>query len=342
LEGFGEVKQDSIEADMNFSALFLIILLVMMIVCLGLALKRNRRQMDRFLVLIGSEKTKSVKSETGKNEKFRTPKAANLAVLQQELIVKYLSQALANRELYLHYQPQYNNRLGKIEGFEALLRWKNPLLGEVCPASFVKIAETTGAIVPIGDWVLETACRFIKQVHEQGFTDCRIAVNVSAIQLQQKEFVPRVQTILKKVGLAARFLELELTESALVKSFDLMNFKLKLLRALGVQIAIDDFGIGYSSLSYLIQLKVDTLKIDKSFIEALTLIKESAILLKHIIAMGRQLGLQVIVEGVEDQTQVDFLAETDCYLVQGYFYSKPVAAETAMKMLASPVFVKES
>jgi EAL domain-containing protein (putative c-di-GMP-specific phosphodiesterase class I) len=251
----------------------------------------------------------------------------------EDLIGQLLRQAMGNGELYLHYQPQYNNRSGKIEAFEALLRWDNPLLGTVAPVLFIKIAEMTGLIVPIGEWVLRTACQFIKKIHQAGFSDCRLEVNVSIVQLLQENFVGRVLTILQEAGLASGYLELELTESLPFESFDVLNDKFKTLRAWGVRIALDDFGTGYASLSYLNQLQVDTLKIDKSFIDGILDRNASVVLTKSIIDIGRRLGLKVIAEGVENQAQVNYLSEWGCDTIQGFFYSKAVAEQEAAGML---------
>jgi EAL domain-containing protein (putative c-di-GMP-specific phosphodiesterase class I) len=250
-----------------------------------------------------------------------------------DVIGQQLRHALANGEFYLCYQPQYNHRLGKIEAFEALLRWENPVLGAVAPGSFVKIAEATGLIIPIGEWVLRTACQFIKKIHREVGAGCRIAVNVSLVQLMQENFVERVLTILQEVNLASGYLELELTESLPQGSLNFLNDQLQFLKAKGVRIALDDFGIGYASLSCLNRLSVDTLKIDKSFIDGLLERKESVVLTKSIIGIGRQLGLRVVAEGVENQAQLDCLSEWRCDTIQGYFYSKPVAETEAARML---------
>jgi EAL domain-containing protein (putative c-di-GMP-specific phosphodiesterase class I) len=255
------------------------------------------------------------------------PEAADALIGQQ------LRSALAKKELYLRYQPQYNNQRGRIEAFEALLRWKNPLLGAVVPVSFIKTAELTGLIVPIGEWVLRTACQFIKRIHQAGFSDCRIAVNVSSVQLLQANFVERVLTILQEVGLASGYLELELTESLPFGPVAGLNDKFKILKAWGVRLALDDFGIGYASLSRLNQSQVDTLKIDKSFIDGIPGHKASVVLTKSIIEIGRQFGLKVIAEGVEHQDQVNYLSEWGCDTMQGFFYSKAVAEQEAAEML---------
>jgi EAL domain-containing protein (putative c-di-GMP-specific phosphodiesterase class I) len=246
------------------------------------------------------------------------------------LIEQQLRQALSKGEFYLNYQPQYNNQYDQVEAFEALLRWKNPVLGVVDPVSFIKVAEATGLIVPIGEWVLRTACQFIKEVHHAGFCDCRITVNVSMRQLIQNNFVNRVFAILQEVGLASGFLELELGESL---PSDCLTAKLRLLQAWGVRLALDDFGTGYASLSCLNQMYVDTLKIDKSFIDGILKDHKSVVLTKSIIGIGKQLGLKVIAEGVENVSQVNCLAKWDCHTIQGYFYCKPVAATEALQII---------
>jgi EAL domain-containing protein (putative c-di-GMP-specific phosphodiesterase class I) len=260
---------------------------------------------------------------------------ANFTVLspQQALLEEQLRHALANGELYLHYQPQYNTRLGKVEAFEALLRWQNSILGAIAPATFIKIAEITGLIIPIGEWVLRTACRFIRKIHGEGFTDCRITVNVSIVQLLQADFVSRVLTILREANLGSGYLELELTESLSLGLSPVLDETLKLLQAWDIRIALDDFGTGYASLSRLNQLKIDTLKIDKSFIDGILDRKASVVLTKSIIHIGQQLGLRVIAEGVTNQLQADCMAEWGCELIQGYFYSRPVTEQEAVVML---------
>jgi EAL domain-containing protein (putative c-di-GMP-specific phosphodiesterase class I) len=252
---------------------------------------------------------------------------------QQALIKQYLCQALTNQELYLNYQPQYNNRLKKIVAFEALIRWKHPVLGEVAPDLLIKVAEATGLIIPIGEWVLRTACQFIRKVHWEGDPDCRIAVNISVIQLLEDDLRGRLSRILQEVGLPASYLELELTETLPFEPLDHLSKQLRLLKADGVRIALDDFGIGYATLDCLKQLWVDTLKIDKSFVADLIVCPKTRFLTECIISLGRSLGLRVIAEGVETQDQVDWLAKLECHLFQGYFYGKPVNECDALRMV---------
>jgi EAL domain-containing protein (putative c-di-GMP-specific phosphodiesterase class I) len=249
------------------------------------------------------------------------------------LIKQQLRRALVNGEFYLAYQPQYNNQRTEIEAFEALLRWESPVLGKLPPATFIKIAEETGLIIPIGEWVLRAACQFIRKIHQAGGTKCGIAVNVSIMQFRQENFVERVLEILQEVGLGSGYLELELTELLPLGSLDCLNAQLQLLKAWGIRIALDDFGTGYASLSCLNQLRVDTLKIDKSFINGLPKQQESVVLTKSIIGIGRKLGMKVIAEGVESGEQLSCLARLGCHMIQGYFYSRPVAAIEALQLV---------
>jgi EAL domain-containing protein (putative c-di-GMP-specific phosphodiesterase class I) len=252
---------------------------------------------------------------------------------RQDLIERYLWQSLANQELYLNYQPQYHSQLDKIEAFEALLRWKSAILGEVEPRLLIKSAEATGLIVPIGEWVLQTACRFIRQVHQEGAVDCRIAVNVSVVQLLQEDFGEKVLAILQTVGLPAPYLELELTETLPLEPDRCLVKQLQFLKTAGVRFALDDFGTGYASLSCLKRLSVDTLKIDKSFLDALLVSEKGRVLTESIIYLGRRLGLDVVAEGVENQAQMDCLATLNCYRIQGYYYSKPINEEDALLLV---------
>ncbi len=300
---------------------------------------RNHRGTPQFLLLIGTCETgnETRLAETNRPdpetnfELYR--RAASESNEQEVKIGHYLSQALDNGELYLLYQPQFSVKSGKIASFEALLRWKNPVLGAVAPNSFIQVAEATALIIPIGEWVLKSACQFLSRMRQQGFTECKVAVNVSIVQLGQVDFVERVLGILKEVGIPPRCLELELTESYLMESLDVHNTKIEKLKTAGIQIALDDFGTGYSSLSYLKQLKVNSLKIDKTFIDDIIQCKESAALTRNIIMIGHELGLSVIAEGVENQFQVNFLVDCGCDLMQGYYFGKPVLEKEAAGLL---------
>lgn len=273
--------------------------------------------------------------EKGKRTYVFFDEAMRTAMEKRTNLEMYLTEALKNNEFFLNYQPQLNVKTGKIDGFEALIRWKSPVLGMVPPLSFINVAEESGLIVPIGEWVLKTACTFIKKLYEEGFKEHRVSVNISIVQLMQEDFVEKVLQILKEVDLPAESLELEITESILIKSFDYFNKKIEILKSKGIGIALDDFGTGYSSLSYLKKLKVNTIKIDKSFIDDILVNDESKTLASTIIEIGHKVGLTVVAEGVEEKKQCEFLINNNCDKIQGYYFSRPVSEQQIKEMLIS-------
>ena len=234
--------------------------------------------------------------------------------------------ALDRQEFYLVFQPEFNLRTGAVSCWEALLRWKHPELGLVSPEKFIPIAEANGMIVPIGEWVLRTACQHARSWHQVG-SRVPVAVNVSAVQFRQIGFCDLVRKVLKETGLDPEHLELEITESLLVATEDMRFEVLSQLKALGVRLAIDDFGTGYSSLSYLKQLPVSKLKIDRSFIHDLHHNGNEEAITAAIIQMAKCLNLTVTAEGVENERQLQFLREQRCDDVQGFLFSKPLKAD---------------
>jgi len=239
-------------------------------------------------------------------------------------LVNDLRQACSRQELRLYYQPQIDSTRGVI-GAEALLRWNHPERGLVAPGEFIPLAEDTGLILIIGHWVLETACVQIKAWESDPFArDLRLAVNVSARQFRQLDFVAQVRQVLDQTGANPTRLKIELTESMVLDNLSEAIAKMRALRALGVDLSMDDFGTGYSSLSYLKQLPLDQLKIDRSFITHLITDSNDAAIVKAIITLGQTFGLSVIAEGVETVAQQDLLREHGCYLYQGYLFSRPV------------------
>jgi EAL domain-containing protein (putative c-di-GMP-specific phosphodiesterase class I) len=218
---------------------------------------------------------------------------------------------------------------------EALLRWKHPELGLVPPDKFIRVAENTGLILPIGEWVLRAACSAARKWQDDGLPAIPIAVNVSAVQFRQEGFRELVRRILQDTGLAPEYLELELTESLLLSTGDMTFPLLQEFKAMGVRLAIDDFGTGYSSLSYLRQFPVNKLKIDRSFIRAVAMNADDAAITAAVISMGRSLNLKVIAEGVEDEKQVSFLRAHQCDEMQGYYFSKPLPAKEIAEKLRS-------
>lgn len=237
-----------------------------------------------------------------------------------------LHHALARRELALHFQPQVAVASGRIVGAEALIRWHHPRRGLITPGDFIPVAEETGIILAVGDWVLREACRSVREwidqeVVEKGF---RLAINVSPKQFRQWDFVERVATIVAETGIDAGFLELELTEGMFVDDVQDAAFKMACLIELGIRFAIDDFGTGYSSLMYLKRLPLEVLKIDRSFVDGVLEDANDAAIVETILAMAQRFGYRVVAEGVEHQAQLDFLRERGCNAYQGYHFSEPV------------------
>jgi diguanylate cyclase (GGDEF)-like protein/PAS domain S-box-containing protein len=234
--------------------------------------------------------------------------------------------ALDREELFLEYQPQVDLATGKIIGAEALLRWCHPELGLVPPGKFIPIAENSGLIIPIGEWVLRTVCAQARQWQDDGLAPMPVAVNVSAVQFRQECFLQVIRNVLDETGLPPQYLELELTESLLLSTADVMLSELQQLKDMGLKLSIDDFGTGYSSLSYLRHLPVYKLKIDRSFVQAMTVDRDNAAITATIISMARTLNLKVIAEGVETEQQMLLLRASNCDEAQGYYFSKALAA----------------
>lgn len=250
-----------------------------------------------------------------------------------------LHQALAAEQLRLHYQPQVDIRTGLICGVEALVRWQHPALGLLPPNVFLPIAEEASLISSIGEWVLNTACEDMQRWRNVGSNDIRMAVNFSASQIEQADFVKMVQRTLKQSGLPSRSLEIELTEDSIMKDIGAVIGKLALLADSGVSVAIDDFGVGYSSLSYLRKLPIHTLKIDRSFVQDIRSERDAGSLVSAIVSMASGLTLNSVAEGVETDTQVNFLRRLGCYEMQGFLFSPAVDADTTSDMLRAQPFM---
>jgi diguanylate cyclase (GGDEF)-like protein/PAS domain S-box-containing protein len=245
-----------------------------------------------------------------------------------------LRDAVTRGEFVLHYQPQMNLKTGRIFAAESLLRWQHPERGLISPGEFIPLAEETGLIVPIGDWVLNEACRQNKAWQDAGLPPIVVSVNVSARQFKERNWVSKVAAALEDSGLEARYLELELTESLIMQDVASAVATMHELEALGVHLAIDDFGTGYSSLSALKRFPVRRLKIDRSFVQDIPGDADDRAITGAIISLAQKLQMQVIAEGVETQEQVDFLAASGCDDIQGYFFSRPVAAAAFVPLLA--------
>ncbi|WP_341521194.1 EAL domain-containing protein [Pseudomonas sp. G.S.17] len=246
---------------------------------------------------------------------------------------KDLREALPRDQLYLVYQPQISYRDHRVVGVEALIRWQHPEHGLVPPDLFIPLAEQNGTIIAIGEWVLDQACRQLREWHDQGFTDLRMAVNLSTVQLHHSELPRVVNNLLQIYRLPPRSLELEVTETGLMEDISTAAQHLLSLRRSGALIAIDDFGTGYSSLSYLKSLPLDKIKIDKSFVQDLIDDDDDATIVRAIIQLGKSLGMQVIAEGVETVAQEAYIISEGCHEGQGYLYSKPLPARELLAYL---------
>ena len=274
--------------------------------------------------------------EKGKNKFELCTKVIKDSLIEEMKLTNSLYRALERNELELYYQPQVNIKSGEIIGLEALIRWNNTKLGLVNPGDFIYIAEKTGLILPIVEWVMKSACRQNKEWQNTGILNVPIAVNLSVNQFQNTKIVENITEILKKTDLKPENLELEITENIIMKEPEYIIESLKQLKQLGVKIAIDDFGTEYSSLNYIKQLPVDKIKIAMSFIQGININEKDEAIINVIIVLAKNLGLKVIAEGVETKEQLDFLRDQICDEIQGYYYYKPMSArkiEELMKTL---------
>lgn len=271
--------------------------------------------------------------ETGRNNfQFYTAEM-NERLLERLRIENDLRNALERGEFVLHYQPQIDQSTGKPVGMEALIRWQHPSRGMIPPLRFIELAEETGLIIPIGEWVLRTACTQAVAWQEAGLGRLRVGVNLSARQFAQHNLVQVVTDIVRETGIAPQLLHLELTESQVMTDVDRAISVLGELKALGVQLSLDDFGTGHSSLSYLKRLPIDVLKIDQSFVRDITRTSDDAAIVVSIISLARNLGRHVIAEGVETHDQMAYLMGNGCNEMQGYYFSKPVPADAFERLL---------
>lgn len=275
--------------------------------------------------------------ENGRNNYQFFKQEMNIRASERQFIESGLRVALGRNEFSLHYQPKIDLGSGAITGVEALLRWKHPERGFIPPAHFIAIAEDTGLILSIGHWVLSEACRQSREWLDAGFPPVSMAVNISAVEFRSKDFVENVRAILKETKLDPRCLELELTESVLMKHAESTVSMLKSLKEIGVQLTVDDFGTGYSSLSYLRQFPIDALKVDQSFVHEISSRTDDAAIVSAVISMGNSLKKRVIAEGVETREQLDFLTAEGCEEAQGYYFNRPMVANQFAKLLEAGV-----
>jgi len=259
----------------------------------------------------------------------------NVRDVERQFLESSLGRALERQEFLLHYQPKVDLETGAITGAEALIRWMDPDRGLIPPAQFVPVAEDCGFIVPIGRWVLREACRQARAWIDAGLRPIPVAVNISAVELRAKNFLEGVCGILKDTRLEPRHLELELTESVLMQDDEFTISVLQALKAMGVQLAVDDFGTGNSSLSYLRRFPIDTLKIDQSFVHEISASADDAAFLAAVMSVGKTLKKRVVAEGVEKREQLAFLQTERCNEGQGYYFSPAVDAEHFPQLLGT-------
>lgn len=240
------------------------------------------------------------------------------------LLENYLRKALENEEFYLVYHPQIDLQTNEIIGIEALLRWKQAELGHVSPAEFIPLAEETGLIVPISEWLIEKACEDVKKIHLETNKNIKICINISALHFNQMHFVHSIQEIVQRTNINPNYIELELTESMIMPKAKESIDKLVKIKKLGIKLSIDDFGTGYSSLSYLNRFPLDILKIDQSFVRGMSAYKDDSSIVEAIIMMGHRLNLKVVAEGVENKKQLEFLKSQSCDYIQGFYITKPL------------------
>ncbi|ELU08299.1 hypothetical protein CAPTEDRAFT_49711, partial [Capitella teleta] len=248
-------------------------------------------------------------------------------IRQRKRLEMDLHKALENHELSLAFQPQFNYQKGKLVGIEALLRWKHPEKGLISPDMFIPMAEHSLDIIPIGDWVLENAFQQLHRWHLAGYEDLRMAVNLSAVQLQDQNIVDHIAYLLDKYQIPPKTMELEVTETSIIEDIETSKIQLTKIKDIGVTLALDDFGTGYSSLSYLKQFPFDKIKIDKSFVEGLPENNENCVIVEAIVQIGKSFGLKVLAEGVETAEQESYLVAKGCQEGQGYYYGKPLPAQ---------------
>lgn len=299
---------------------------------IGIALyPRDGKEIEQLLNHANTALTQA-KQHGGNQYQFYTT-AFNIGSSDRLALQSSLRHALERQELLLYYQPQVSLKTGQIIGAEALVRWQHPERGLISPDKFIPIAEETGLIVPIGEWVLKTACQQTKVWQNAGFSHLRISVNLSSRQFSQIDLRHQLVAILMETGLDPKYIELELTESMLVHNTEVAIRRLNALKSLGVEIAIDDFGTGYSSLSYLQQFPFDILKIDRCFIHNIMDNPNNAAITKAIIEMAKTLNLKLMVEGVETEAELSFVCQNQCDGMQGYLFSRPLPSHDFAQLL---------
>jgi EAL domain-containing protein (putative c-di-GMP-specific phosphodiesterase class I) len=253
--------------------------------------------------------------------------AMNAQALERLALENMLRKALSQNELLLHYQPQIDAETRVVVGLEALIRWQHPEMGLVAPVHFISVAEKSGLIVPIGEWVLRTACSQLRTWRRKMDNEITVAVNLSARQFQQPDLVAMIRSAIDETGIDPSWLEVEITESNAMQNAENTIYTLRELKTIGVRISMDDFGTGYSSLNYLKRFPIDTLKLDRSFIKDVTTDASDAAIVTAVIQMAHSLNIEVVAEGVEREDQLEFLRRQHCDIIQGYLFSPPLPVD---------------
>lgn len=271
--------------------------------------------------------------DTGKSRYTLFDKSMEDELNRNTLILDVLRQAIDAEEIYVNYQPQISTQNNRMVGFEALMRIKSRKLGELSPKEFITIAEESSLIIELGEWILREACAFNKSLEDIGYHDLIVSVNISSVQMKRPGFIDMIASVLEDSGLAPNRLELEITESIIVSSISDVSSLLKGLKDIGVRISLDDFGTGYSSLNYLTNMPINTLKIDKTFIDNISISKKDSCIADAIIRLAHSIDLEVIAEGVEDSDQLTVLKNKKCDIIQGYIFSKPLLPSALITLL---------
>lgn len=293
---------------------------------------------DKNAILKNADTAMYKAKEKGKNRYEFYNEEMSEQIMRKMQIEKAVRIGLLNNQFFLNYQPQVNLKTGKIVGVESLVRLKNDELGFLSPGEFIQISEENGLIVPIGDWVMETACSKNTEWIAKGYERICVAINVSSVQIHQSDFLEKIKAIIKKIGMPPNYIEVEITESVLMADLKENVKILQELRNMGVRTALDDFGTGYSSLNYLRMIPIDTLKIDKSFVDDICVNNKQDAIVDGIIGMAHKLGMQVVAEGIETLEQLKVLKQKKCDIIQGYIFSKPLSSDDIEKLLQKGKF----
>lgn len=309
---------------------------------IGTAQLRVDAQDDNELIS-HAESAMYIAKQTGGDRSMIFTQSIQEQIERRKLIQQSLLQAVEEQQFELYYQPKVGGISRRVCGYEALVRWNHPSLGMLSPVEFIPIAEESGAILPLGDWIFENACLYAKSLNDIGLIDLPVAINVSAIQLSDPCWLDRLILIIEKTQLPPHLIELELTESQLLTDIENSTHTINYIRSLGIKVALDDFGTGYSSLSYLRNLPLDTLKIDRSFVSHLQEDHENydLAIIKAVTTLAKQLGMALVAEGVEQATQEKILRDIGCDQLQGYLYSKPIPAEEFLELCLSSFLHKK-